>query len=191
MKFTKRQLQILATGKKMFVERGFTETSMRDLAAELNIQAASLYNHFASKEDILETYCIDISKRFRIIRLELEGAELTPHQKFEEFIKRYLTEILHDTYTFELYLSYWNYNETFQAKFEAGRSDFIKFVQRLFKDMDIKNSLEHFKPEAQALMILNALNQTPQLLTNKENPDVESIVQYLSTRILHGVKSDL
>jgi AcrR family transcriptional regulator len=37
----------------MFGEHGYAAVSMRDLAAELNIQAPSLYSHFPSKADLL------------------------------------------------------------------------------------------------------------------------------------------
>lgn len=50
---TRRHHKILHIGKQLFVEKGYTETSMRDLAGKLNIKEASLYNRFKSKEEIL------------------------------------------------------------------------------------------------------------------------------------------
>ena len=38
----------------MFAIKGFTESSVRDIAMAVGIKSASLYNHFSSKEDILE-----------------------------------------------------------------------------------------------------------------------------------------
>ncbi len=37
----------------LFAERGYRGTSMRDIAEALGVQAPSLYNHVASKQDIL------------------------------------------------------------------------------------------------------------------------------------------
>jgi AcrR family transcriptional regulator len=39
---------------KLFDERGYHATSMRDIASELNIRAPSLYNHVDSKQDLLQ-----------------------------------------------------------------------------------------------------------------------------------------
>jgi TetR/AcrR family transcriptional regulator, cholesterol catabolism regulator len=48
-----RRDQIRALAAEMFFERGYESTSIRDLAAALDIKAASLYYHFPDKEQIL------------------------------------------------------------------------------------------------------------------------------------------
>jgi TetR/AcrR family transcriptional regulator, cholesterol catabolism regulator len=48
-----RRDQISRLAAEMFFERGYESTSIRDLAAALDIKAASLYYHFPDKEQIL------------------------------------------------------------------------------------------------------------------------------------------
>jgi TetR/AcrR family transcriptional regulator, cholesterol catabolism regulator len=48
-----RREQIRTLAAEMFFERGYESTSIRDLAAALDIKAASLYYHFPDKEQIL------------------------------------------------------------------------------------------------------------------------------------------
>lgn len=43
----------------LFAERGYHGTSMKDIAAALRLQAPSLYNHVASKQDILRDVMAD------------------------------------------------------------------------------------------------------------------------------------
>ena len=66
MQATKKQLEIYNVAKKLFVEKGYAETSVRDIAAILNIKAASLYSHINSKEEILDYICEDVFNRFEI-----------------------------------------------------------------------------------------------------------------------------
>jgi TetR/AcrR family transcriptional regulator, cholesterol catabolism regulator len=44
---------VVRTAGKLFAERGYHGTSMRDLAAELGLLGSSLYSHISSKEDLL------------------------------------------------------------------------------------------------------------------------------------------
>ena len=44
---------VLAAARALFAERGYRGTSMKDIAAAVGVQAPSLYNHAASKQDIL------------------------------------------------------------------------------------------------------------------------------------------
>jgi AcrR family transcriptional regulator len=46
-----RRTEIRQTAKKLFKERGYAGTSMCDLAKEVGIEAASLYNHLSSKKN--------------------------------------------------------------------------------------------------------------------------------------------
>src|SRR5436190_6475253 len=48
-----RRRQIENTASALFRERGYAGTSVRDIAKALDIQAASMYAHVASKEDVL------------------------------------------------------------------------------------------------------------------------------------------
>ena len=55
---------ILKKAAAMFREKGFSATSMRDLAETIGIEAASLYNHIRSKNEILEAICFEVANRF-------------------------------------------------------------------------------------------------------------------------------
>ena len=47
--------RIFDTAVHLIAKNGFEKVSMRDIAGGTGIQAASIYNHFSSKEEILET----------------------------------------------------------------------------------------------------------------------------------------
>jgi AcrR family transcriptional regulator len=51
-----RRREILAAASRLFRERGFAETGMRDIAAALAMTAGNLYYYFESKEELL-AYC--------------------------------------------------------------------------------------------------------------------------------------
>lgn len=57
---------ILATAAELFVEKGFSGTSMSDLAEKLGLSKAAIYHHFESKEtilrDLVKTTQVDLEK---------------------------------------------------------------------------------------------------------------------------------
>lgn len=48
----------------LFSDRGYEGVTMRDIASAVGIKAASLYNHFKSKEDIFNIIIDEMSKRY-------------------------------------------------------------------------------------------------------------------------------
>lgn len=49
-----RRRDILETAARLFAERGYDGTSVRDIAGEVGMLAGSMYYHFASKDDLLD-----------------------------------------------------------------------------------------------------------------------------------------
>lgn len=46
--------RIVETAIQLFAEKGYTETSLKEIGQGCGIQAASIYNHFPSKSAILQ-----------------------------------------------------------------------------------------------------------------------------------------
>jgi AcrR family transcriptional regulator len=65
----RRRDQILGTAAELFATKGYTRTSMRDVATASGILAGSLYHHFESKEaiavELVERYYADLDTAVR------------------------------------------------------------------------------------------------------------------------------
>jgi AcrR family transcriptional regulator len=57
---------ILAAAAKLFRERGFAETTTRDLGRAAGIRGPSLYHHFETKQDLLFGVCRESVRRLRV-----------------------------------------------------------------------------------------------------------------------------
>jgi len=53
------RMAITAAAVELFSEKGFTKTSIGDIAAKAGIGKATVYTYFATKSDIFLTYCDD------------------------------------------------------------------------------------------------------------------------------------
>ena len=56
--------RILESALELFAEKGYSGTSMRDIAKRLGITKAALYKHYASKQEIFEAVMQDTAQRY-------------------------------------------------------------------------------------------------------------------------------
>src|SRR6478672_4061032 len=63
---TTRRREIEDAASSLFHERGYSATSVRDIARAVDIQGASLYAHVASKQDVLWSIVEGTAARFEV-----------------------------------------------------------------------------------------------------------------------------
>lgn len=86
MKANQRREEIIKVAAKLFKERGFNAVSMRDIAAEMDIKAASLYNHIKGKNEILSAIILTVAKEFTIGMESVVAKNTNSVQKIEQII---------------------------------------------------------------------------------------------------------
>jgi AcrR family transcriptional regulator len=90
-----RRGELLAIAADLFAQRGFKNTTVRDIADAAGILSGSLYHHFDSKEsmvdEILSTFQEELFGKYD----EVVASDLDPRQKFEAVI-RLSFEAIHD-----------------------------------------------------------------------------------------------
>jgi AcrR family transcriptional regulator len=69
----RREIEDVASG--LFHERGYSGTSVRDIARALDMQGASLYAHVASKQDVLWAIVEGVAARFEAAAETVEAAD--------------------------------------------------------------------------------------------------------------------
>src|SRR5215212_2164436 len=86
--------RLLSTAAGLFWERGYAATGIRDIAAALGIQAASLYHHIAKKEDLLYALCVDSLERITAaVEAALEG-ETDPTERLRALTGAHMAAML-------------------------------------------------------------------------------------------------
>src|SRR5476649_2872519 len=81
-----RKEQVIRKAAELFREKGYAASSMRDLAQKLGIEAASLYSHIKSKEEILRNLCFDMASEFRKSLDDVEKQTIPASEKLKNGI---------------------------------------------------------------------------------------------------------
>lgn len=91
---------ILSTSAKLFIQKGYEQTSIQDIMDALSISKGGVYHHFKSKEEILEAV---IEKRSQHVYETLNDLiQNTPAPNSKEKLKKILHHIATDTETHAL-----------------------------------------------------------------------------------------
>lgn len=85
-----RREQILDSASRLFSERGYHATSMRDLAGDLGMQGGSLYAHISSKEELLIEIVNQASRQFDEALFTLRAESMPADQKLREAMYRHI-----------------------------------------------------------------------------------------------------
>jgi len=96
IKINKKEL-ILEEAAKLFKEKGFGGTSMRDLAEKVGMEAASMYNHIKSKDEILELICFKIANQYISQLQEIENTNQSFQDKLKAIIGLHVQLIIEDS----------------------------------------------------------------------------------------------
>ncbi len=95
MGFNEKQIQIMEAAEKLFAEKGFAGTSVRDISDEAGVNLAMISYYFGSKEKLMETI---FKYRGQYITLQLENMlqnkKMTSLEKVNLLIDNYINRIM-------------------------------------------------------------------------------------------------
>ncbi|WP_205500800.1 TetR/AcrR family transcriptional regulator [Rufibacter psychrotolerans] len=81
---------IIGEAAKLFKQKGYGGTSMRDLAEQVGLDAASMYHYIKSKDEILQGICFDIANTYVSQLTEIENATQSYSQKLKALVRLHI-----------------------------------------------------------------------------------------------------
>jgi AcrR family transcriptional regulator len=86
--------QIIAVAARLFASEGYHEIGMREIADALGIRGASLYHHYASKEDLLFAVCLTVSQEPVQRQLPLLDEAGTPTTRLTALVRAHVLHLV-------------------------------------------------------------------------------------------------
>jgi len=184
-----RKEQIEQTATALFRKRGFSATSMRDLANELGIEAASIYSHIKSKEEILQRVCFRMANEF-FDAIELADVrDASASERLQAAITAHVQVLTRNTEAAAVFLYEWRHlSEPHHAEFLALRNRYEEHFREIIRN-GIKAG-EFIVPDEKfaVLTILSALNWIHTWYKPEGKMNAEEIAVNLATMLLNGLK---
>ena len=185
-----RKEQVIRKAAELFREKGYAASSMRDLAQKLGIEAASLYSHIKSKEEILQSLCFDMATEFRKSLDEVERQKGPASEKLRRGIVGHIQVMARDLTASAVFMNeHRHMSQPFLREFLLLR---INYINR-FKDIieeginsgEFKDSIDK---KLAVMTLFSSLNWMPQWYDPYSNIVPIDLGQKLADMLVNGMK---
>lgn len=187
-KASKKEL-ILRRAAAMFREKGFAATSMRDLAEMVGIEAASLYNHIRSKNEILEAICFDVANIFNTHMEAVETSSKRSILKIEELLRFHIRQMV-ENYE-EVYVSdrEWKHlDEPYLSNFQTQRRNYRKKFAAIIEEGIAKDEIRRIDAPTAVLIILHAVSGIESWHRSKAKISAEELEDNMLKIMIDGLR---
>lgn len=189
MESINRRSQILDAAAKLFSERGYTATSMRDIAENIEMEAASLYNHIASKEDLLHSICFETAQRFINAIAEVNDIYFNGEDKLKMAVNNHVQILTENLSAAKVFLYEWrNLNTNHKAEFIELRDRYEKGIIDIIETGEQENIFSEVDKKFAALNILSSVNWIVEWYKPEGQMTPKEIAGKLCDFILSGLK---
>ena len=150
---------ILKKAAQMFREKGFAATSMRDLAETVGIEAASLYNHIRSKNEMLETVCFDVANRFTMFMDELDSNGQGAIKKIETLLRFHIKQMIENFEEVIVCDREWKHlDEPYLSNFHNQRRNYRKRFASIIEEGIRNGEIKKVDAPTVVLIMLHSVN---------------------------------
>ena len=120
----------------LFKERGYAGTSVRDLAAAVGIEAASIYSHMSGKEEILQRICFKMAHKFLdALNTLMANQSLSPETMLKSAIRQHVLIIANNLPSSAVFWNEWRYmSEPFFTDFVNMQRDYEQKFRQIIKE---------------------------------------------------------
>lgn len=199
MEYSEKQLQIIDTAEKLFADKGFEGTSVRDIAKDAGVNIAMISYYFGSKEKLLQAVFEKRSASlYTQISSLIEKKEITSMQKVYLLVEDYVDRIMQQPQFHKLMLREEMVNkenpisllicETKTRNLEAIK----KLIHEGQKNGEFRKNIDI------SMMMTTLIGTIIQLMTTKhfykkinhlEDMPEEEFIQHIKKKLIHHLKT--
>ena len=184
--------QIISAAAKLFRQKGYASSSMRDIASSLHIEAASLYHHIKNKEEILEIICFSMAKRFLDAIAEVNDIYFNAEEKLRKAILFHVEIITEDIDKSAVFLREWrSLPDTFLQDFLRLRNQYESDFTRIIENGIEEDLFETTDKKFAVLSILSSVNWINEWYQTEGKMRPNEIAERISDFVMGGLRKKL
>jgi AcrR family transcriptional regulator len=180
---------ILQKAAILFKEKGFKAASMRDLAEVVGVEAASLYNHIKSKNELLHEICFNVANNFNEKLEQIESTDLSALQKTEKLLRFHISSMVQNFD--EVFVSdrEWKYlSEPYLSNFQTQRRTYRKRFAAIIENGIKKKEIKKIDATTAVLIMLHAISGIESWHRSKQKISGAELEENMITILVGGLK---
>jgi len=185
-----RKEVILEKAAHLFRKNGFNATSMRDLAENVGVEAASLYNHINSKAELLQEICFKIANKFTEHMDELVASDQSAIARIEAVLRFHIRQMIHNFE--EVYVSdrEWKHlTDPYLSNFKNQRRTHRQRIASIIEEGIRKGEIKKIDAPTAVLILLHAVSGIESWHRSRQKISGELLEQNMIMILIEGLKS--
>tara|TARA_B100000795_G_scaffold88781_1_gene64598 strand:- start:27124 stop:27690 length:567 start_codon:yes stop_codon:yes gene_type:complete len=187
MKSTRKK-EIVSIAATLFKEKGYSAVSMRDIAQEMDIKAASLYNHIKGKQEILSTLVLHVARKFTNSTQTITSEKASPIERLSKIIELHIDITLHHGEAIAALNNDWMHLDGKDLlDFIAMRDQYEEYFRGIIKQGIQQGVIKPKHPEVILFSILSTLRTLYLWNERRGKLDVNVLKKELVSVLISGI----
>lgn len=158
-----RKDQVYDVAERLFSERGYHATTMREIARELQIEGGSLYSHISGKQELLFQIVLRGSDQFLSAARESVAVGGPARDQLLRFMSRHLAIIAESTPRAIVHFHEWRHlDPAHQSLIQARRDEYEGYLRQIISAGVASREFAPAEERLIRLHVLSLLNWTYQ-----------------------------
>jgi len=184
-----RKDQIYDVAERLFSERGYHATTMREIARELQIEGGSLYSHISGKQDLLYEIVLRGSEQFLRAAREVSVASGPARARLRELMRRHLAIMAESTPRAIVHFHEWRHLEPErQSTIRARRDEYESSIRQIIREGVAAGEFAPFDERLLGLQVLSLLNWTYQWYTPGGTWNADQLADRFFDLLMRGME---
>ena len=186
---TKKEV-IVEAATHLFREKGFKAASMRDLAEAVGVEAASLYNHIQSKEELLQEICFKVANHFNNKVEEIENSDLTSIRKVASILSLHIQQMFHNYEMVIVADREWRHlSDPYLSNYHNQRRSYRKRMAGIIEKGIEQKEIKQVDAPTVVLIMLHAVNGIESWHRSKEKISAKQLEENMVLIMIEGLKA--
>lgn len=174
---------------RQFRKKGYQAASMRGIAEEVGIKAASIYNHIDSKQGLLQDLLLGVAHLFTEGMTAISGTSLRAEEKLEKLIALHVRLTVEHTDAISLIAGEWVHLESpAREAFIQLRDEYEQEFKKILEAGKREAVLKDLDTEIVLFSMLSTLRWLYSWYSRNPHYDLQELERQMTICLIDGVK---